>query len=72
MSDRLTKQGVRNLDPVGHNGHRSHAKRCRHHFAIRLVVGTRWVADQDYFDTYEEPIYGHKCLWCPAIREEQA
>lgn len=71
MSDRLTKQGVRDLNPAGHNGHRSYHKRCRHHFAIRLVVGTRWTIDPDYgFEAYEEPIYGHKCMWCSAIREE--
>ena len=70
MSDRLTKQGVRDLDPVGHNGHRSHGKRCRHCFAIPLVVGTRSAVDRDSFEVYEEPVYGHKCMWCPAIREQ--
>ena len=73
MTDRLTKQGLRDLNPVGHNGHNNHGKRCRHHFALRVVIGTRWVADPDYFgEAFEEPVYGHKCMWCPAIREEHA
>lgn len=72
MSDRQTKQGVRDLNSVSYNGHRSPRKQCRHHFAIRLVVGTRWAVDRDSFESYEEPVYGHKCMWCPAIREEIA
>jgi len=65
VNDRLTKQGIRNLNPVGHNGHRNAGKQCRHHFAIRLIIGTRWT-----IESYEEPVYGRKCLWCPTIREE--
>ncbi len=72
MTDRLTKQGVRDLNPPGHNGHKNHGTRCRHHFALRIVIGTRWAADPDYFgEAFEEPVYGHKCMWCPAMREER-
>ena len=70
MTDRLTKQGVRDLNAVGHNGHKNHGKRCRHHFALRVVIGTRWARDPLDFEAYEEPVYGHKCMWCPAVREE--
>lgn len=70
MTKRLTRQGVPNLDPVGHNGHKNHGKTCRHWFGgPDVVVGTRWVSDLDYWDVYEEPIYGKKCLWCSAVRE---
>ena len=72
MSDRMTKQGVRDLNSAGHNGHRNHGKLCRHWFAERVVIGTRWAVDDDYFgEAYEEPVYGHKCMWCPAVREEK-
>lgn len=67
---RLTKQGVPDLHPAGHNGHRNHGSTCRHYFgATHVVVGTRWTADPDSFEAYEEPVYGQKCLWCPAVRE---
>lgn len=65
----MTRQGVRDLNPVGYNGHRSNGKRCRHWFGIPLVVGTRWASDRDSFEPYETPVYGHKCMWCPAVRE---
>lgn len=70
MTDRLTKQGVRDLDPVGHNGYKNRGKICRHWFGgPHVVIGTRWAADPDYGDVYEEPIHGQKCMWCPAVRE---
>lgn len=73
MSDRVTKQGVRDLNPVGHNGHQNHNKRCRHHFALRVVIGTRWTSDESsFYEAYEQDVYGYKCMWCPAIREESA
>lgn len=72
MRDQLTKQGVRNLNPAGHNGHRNQGKGCRHWFAERVVIGTRWAVDPDYFgEAFEEPVYGCKCMWCPAVREEK-
>jgi len=72
MSDRLTKQGVRDLNPAGHNGHLSHGNHCRHWFVEHVVIGTRWAIDHDYFgEAYEEPVYGRKCMWCPAVREEK-
>ena len=73
-SDRFTKQGVRDLNAIGHNGHKNHGKKCQHWFVERVVIGTRWVVNRDYgyYDEYEERVYGHKCMWCPAIREERA
>jgi hypothetical protein len=69
VSDRLTKQGVRDLNPVGYNGHRH--TQCRHHFSIRIVIGTRWTSDQDSdYEAYEQPVYGYRCAWCTAVREE--
>lgn len=72
MKKRLTRQGIPDLDAVGHNGHRRHGARCRHWFAgPRIVIGTRWVMDPDDYEAYEAPIYGQKCAWCPVIREEE-
>ena len=69
--DRLTKQGIRNLNPVGHNGHKNHGKTCRHWFGgPRIVIGTRWETDPDFGYAYEEPVYGTKCMWCSAIKED--
>lgn len=72
MKKRLTKQGVPDLNPVGHNGHKRHGTRCRHWFAgPRIVIGMRWVINPDYsFESYEAPIYGSKCMWCPVIQED--
>jgi len=73
VSDRLTKQGVRDLNSPGHNGHKNHGKKCQHWFVERVVIGTRWAIDHDSFgEAYEEPVYGHKCMWCPAVREERS
>lgn len=70
--DRLTKQGLRDLNAVGHNGHKNHGTTCRHWFAgPRIVIGTRWAVDHDYLDTYEEPVYGTKCMWCTAVEGER-
>jgi hypothetical protein len=67
---RLTKQGVPDLNAVGHNGHKNHDTTCRHWFGgPHVVIGTRWALDSDYGEAYEEPLYGQKCLWCPTVRE---
>lgn len=69
MRERVNKQGLRDLNPVGHNGHNSRA--CRHCFAGPcLVIGTRWAVDPHCLDSYEKPIYGKKCLWCAVIQEQ--
>lgn len=69
MSERLTKQGVPNLNPAGHNGHKNHGSACRHWFGgPHVVIGTRWVSDPLDWGAHEESTYGQKCLWCPAVR----
>lgn len=61
---RLTRQGVRALDPIGHNGHRSTRTRCPHNFAGQsVVIGTRWVMDADDYQERQEPVYGRLCLF---------
>lgn len=65
MSDRLTKQGMRDLNAAGHNGRVG----CRHWFGALVQIGTRWAVDPDYGDEYEEPVYGQKCLWCSTSKE---
>lgn len=71
MNDRVTRQGVRNLDPVGHNGHRNHGSRCKHWFSgPSIVIGHRWETDPMDGDTYEEPVWGQKCAWCNEVKEE--
>jgi len=63
---KLTKQGVRDLG----GGRPACAHQCQHFFAAQLVVvGHRWVRDPDYFEEYEEPIYGQRCLHCGETRE---
>lgn len=65
---RQTKQGILDLNSTGRNGH----KQCRHWFAgPRVITGYRMAVDPDYLDTYEEPIYGFKCMWCSVVREER-
>ncbi len=67
---RVTKQGVRALDPIRHNGHRNTKTQCAHNFSgVPEVVGTQWVLDDDDHVEHEEPIYGHRCLFgCGEIR----
>ena len=70
MSQRLTKQGVPNLNARGHNGHKNAGTACRHWFGgMHVVIGTRWAVDRDFGDTYEEDVYGQKCVWCSTVRE---
>ena len=66
---RLTKQGVRNLDPAGHDGRKRHA--CRHWFAgPDVVIGTRLEADEhSHGEVLEVPVYGQRCAWCSAAEE---
>lgn len=72
MPTRLTKQGIRALDPVGHNGHRGTRTRCAHNFAgPSEIIGTRWVLAEDDYIERKEPIYGHRCLFgCGEIRQD--
>lgn len=67
---RLTRQGVRALDPVGHNGHRATKTHCPHNFNGTLeVIGTRWVMEDGDIEAWEQPVYGHRCLFgCGATR----
>jgi hypothetical protein len=64
MSDnRLTRQGVRALDPIGHNGRRNVKTSCAHNFNGQTeVIGTSWMIDPFDTEPREEPIYGHRCL----------
>lgn len=60
---RLTRQGIRALDPIGHNGHRATKTRCLHNFNGQLeVIGTQWVIEDGDLEAWEQPIYGHRCL----------
>lgn len=67
---RLTRQGVRALDPIGHNGHRATRTKCAHNFnGVPEVVGTRWVMEEDDYRAWEVPVYGHRCLLgCGEVR----
>ena len=71
MSERVTRQGVRDLNPRGFNGNRNHKATCRHHFGPSIVIGTRYVYDEDYFCDVAEHVYGRQCFWCKEIREER-
>lgn len=55
---RMTRQGIRALDPPGHNGHPRARSVCLHNFnGASEVIGRRWT-----MDGREEPVYGHRCL----------
>jgi len=43
---KLTRQGVRNLNPPKYNGHRNHGVGCRHFFSgVLEVIGHAWRID---------------------------
>lgn len=64
MTDRTTRQGVRDLNPPGHN---NHGAQCRHFYGQLVVVGTRWVSDEWSFDGYEVGVYGRRCMHCGKV-----
>ena len=67
---RLTRQGVRDLNNLGHNGHRNHGVRCSHFFGGPLVlIGHAWETDPLDGEAYRAEIYGKRCLWCAETRE---
>jgi hypothetical protein len=69
---RSTRQGVRDLNPPGHNGHQSRGVRCRHFFGGPLiVVGHTWETDPLDGDQYRAEVYGRRCLWCGETRDER-
>lgn len=71
-ADDVTRQGVRNLNPAGHNGHRKLVGRCRHFFGGPLiVVGREWRTDPLDGEAYEEDVVGRRCMWCGDTREER-
>jgi hypothetical protein len=67
MNDRVTKQGVRDLNPKGYNGRR-HARgyedpiECAHNWQEGVVIGTYDAGDGIIQNMH--PLYGKKCLWC--------
>lgn len=70
MDKRLTRQGVCDLNPVGHNGHRNKRSRCTHWFCgPSVVIGHCWQTDPCDGSTYEKPVWGKKCAWCGEERE---
>lgn len=67
---RYTKQGVRDLNPVGHNGRASRQDEpCPHFFGATQCVGERQVWDPEYREHYVIDVYGRKCLHCGETRE---
>jgi hypothetical protein len=74
VTDRLTKQGVRDLNSPSDNGRMSRDRRyCRHHFVERVVVGYSWTSDSysGWYESYQEPVYGKRCLWCGFVWKER-
>jgi hypothetical protein len=68
---RLTRQGIRDLNAVGHNGHRNHGFRCRHFFGgPSVVVGHTWELDPFDGEAYQAEVYGKRCVWCGLTRDE--
>jgi hypothetical protein len=69
---KTTRQGVRDLNPTGHNGHRNHGVSCRHFFGGPLVlVGHEWEADPLDGEPYRAEIWGKRCLWCGETKAER-
>lgn len=67
MSERLTRQGVRDLNPRGFNGRRALGSKqdtCVHLWLGQEVIGWRSTA----LDWEAEPIYGQKCISCGKVR----
>jgi hypothetical protein len=68
----FTRQGVRNLNPTGYNGHRKHGVRCRHFFGgVLIVIGREWQTDPLDGEAYEAEVLGRRCLWCGDTREDR-
>lgn len=64
---KLTRQGVRDLNPTSHNGHREdRTGRCRHFYVGPLVVvDHEWALDW-IGEPYQREIYGKRCMHCGA------
>lgn len=65
---RLTRQGVRDLNPRSVNGHR--ARPCRHFYGPVKVVGRRFEYDPDYSMAVVVETYGSACIHCGDVRRE--
>lgn len=63
---KLTKQGVRDLNPPGHNNP-SKDRRCRHKWGPRVFL--RIMYDSYFGDIH---IYGRRCLFCPESLEDDS
>lgn len=65
---KLTRQGIRDLNPGGMNGH--HRKPCRHFYGTVRVVGHEWAFDPYCFESYQREVYGRSCIHCGDVRHE--
>lgn len=69
MPTKLTKQGVRDLNPSGFSGHRATRTYCRHNFNATLqIIGYDYAYDEDVCSVIKEPVYGERCLLCGETR----
>lgn len=69
MSERLTKQGVRDLNPKGYDGRRRKHDdpiECQHNWQEDVEVGTE--THEMGLSLEEWPVYGKRCLWCGETR----
>jgi hypothetical protein len=66
---KLTRQGVRDLNPPAYNGHRGGG--CSHFFGGPFVViGHVWKTDS-LGGEVEVAVYGKRCVGCGEMREER-
>jgi hypothetical protein len=71
-SSRVTRQGVRDLNLTGHNGHRSVGSLCKHNFnGPSVVIGHEWQTDPLDFEAYRAEVHGKRCTWCGETRGER-
>jgi hypothetical protein len=65
---KLTRQGVRDLNPRNLNGHR--ARRCRHFYGPVKAVGHEWAYDEMGATYLRRETYGRACIHCGDVRCE--
>lgn len=65
---RLTRQGVRDLNPRSVNGHR--VRPHRHFYGPVRVVGHEWAFDEMSMMSYQREVYGRSCIHCDDVKHE--
>ena len=62
----LTRQGVRDLNPRGVNGHKTQV--CKHFFGPIRVIGRHFEYDEQYNHDVIVETFGRSCIHCDETR----